>query len=80
MKTSFKKSFKKEAPLHQVKWLRVVLDEGHCIRNLISGQSKACIALEADRRWVVTGDCHVILYTREIFVKVFNVVVRALPF
>ena len=41
--------------LHHVEWLRVVLDEGHCIRNMTSNQSKACIALKAERRWFVTG-------------------------
>lgn len=38
-----------------MEWLRVVLDEGHCIRNMTSNQSKACIALRAERRWFVTG-------------------------
>lgn len=46
---------KKMSSLHQVEWLRVVLDEGHCIRNVTSSQSKACVALKAERRWFVTG-------------------------
>ena len=36
-------------------WLRVVLDEGHVIRNPSAMMSKAVHALKADRRWVVTG-------------------------
>ena len=46
---------KKMSSLHQVQWLRVVLDEGHCIRNVTSNQSKACVAIKAERRWFVTG-------------------------
>ena len=37
------------------KWLRIVLDEGHVIRNPSTLQAKAIHALEAERRWVVTG-------------------------
>ena len=36
-------------------WLRIVLDEGHCICNVTSNQSKACLGLQGERRWVVTG-------------------------
>ena len=50
-----KTDYKKMSALHQVNWLRVVLDEGHCIRNITSNQSKACIALNSERRWFVTG-------------------------
>uniref|UniRef100_A0A060T5S8 DNA repair protein RAD5 n=1 Tax=Blastobotrys adeninivorans TaxID=409370 RepID=A0A060T5S8_BLAAD len=41
--------------LYGVKFFRVVLDEGHSIRNRNSKTSKACYDLRADRRWVLTG-------------------------
>ncbi|MEE6500961.1 hypothetical protein FKM82_004011 [Ascaphus truei] len=44
-----------ESPLHKVRWLRVVLDEGHTIRNPNAQQTKAALSLEAERRWVLTG-------------------------
>nr|XP_033813689.1 helicase-like transcription factor isoform X2 [Geotrypetes seraphini] len=43
------------SPLHKVKWLRVVLDEGHTIRNPNAQQTKAAVDLEAERRWILTG-------------------------
>lgn len=42
-------------PLHSVKWFRVVLDEAHMIREQNTQQSKSICALEAQRRWAVTG-------------------------
>ncbi|NXI61513.1 HLTF factor, partial [Anseranas semipalmata] len=44
-----------DSPLHKVKWLRIVLDEGHTIRNPNAQQTKAVLNLEAHRRWVLTG-------------------------
>ncbi|NXN13565.1 HLTF factor, partial [Indicator maculatus] len=44
-----------ESPLHKVKWLRIVLDEGHTIRNPNAQQTKAALNLEGHRRWVLTG-------------------------
>ncbi|NXE12457.1 HLTF factor, partial [Lophotis ruficrista] len=44
-----------ESPLHKVKWLRIVLDEGHIIRNPNAQQTKAALNLEGHRRWVLTG-------------------------
>ncbi|KAL1703202.1 SNF2 family N-terminal domain-containing protein [Schizophyllum commune] len=41
--------------LFDVKWKRIVLDEGHSIRNPRAKMTQACCALEADRRWVLTG-------------------------
>ena len=37
------------------KWFRVVLDEAHTIRNFNTLQAKAAFALEAERRWCITG-------------------------
>ncbi|XP_048583769.1 helicase-like transcription factor isoform X2 [Nematostella vectensis] len=44
-----------DSPLHKIKWLRIVLDEGHAIRNKNTVWTKAVLKLEAERRWVVTG-------------------------
>ncbi|XP_059587002.1 helicase-like transcription factor isoform X2 [Alligator mississippiensis] len=44
-----------DSPLHKLKWLRVVLDEGHTIRNPNALQTKAALNLEAQRRWILTG-------------------------
>lgn len=41
--------------LYGVKFLRVVLDEAHMIRNRNSKTSKACNDLRSSRRWVLTG-------------------------
>ncbi|KAG5847356.1 hypothetical protein ANANG_G00125170 [Anguilla anguilla] len=46
---------KKCSPLHEVKWLRVVLDEGHVVRNPNAMQSKAVLSLTAERRWILSG-------------------------
>uniref|UniRef100_A0A4W5KNV3 Helicase like transcription factor n=1 Tax=Hucho hucho TaxID=62062 RepID=A0A4W5KNV3_9TELE len=43
------------SPLHTVSWLRVVLDEGHIIRNPNAQQSKAVLKLNTQRRWILTG-------------------------
>ncbi|NXE54631.1 HLTF factor, partial [Casuarius casuarius] len=44
-----------DSPLHKIKWLRIVLDEAHTIRNPNAQQTKAVLSLEAHRRWVLTG-------------------------
>ncbi|KAJ6797573.1 putative SWI/SNF-related matrix-associated actin-dependent regulator of chromatin subfamily A member 3-like 1 [Iris pallida] len=44
-----------DCPVARMKWLRVVLDEAHVIKNAAAQQAKAVAALEAERRWVVTG-------------------------
>ncbi|XP_077204829.1 helicase-like transcription factor isoform X2 [Paroedura picta] len=46
---------KSDSPLHKFKWLRVVLDEGHTIRNPNAQQTKAVLDLDAQRRWILTG-------------------------
>lgn len=47
---------KGSSPLHKVSWLRVVLDEGHIIRNPNALQSKAVLDLTAQRRWILSGE------------------------
>ncbi|XP_051990678.1 helicase-like transcription factor [Xyrauchen texanus] len=46
---------KASSPLHKVNWLRVVLDEGHVIRNPSALQSKAVLELQSARRWILSG-------------------------
>ena len=38
-----------------LKWWRIILDEGHIIRNHKTGISVACCALLGQNRWVLTG-------------------------
>ena len=52
---------KGDSPLHSIRWLRVILDEGHAIRNPNAQQTKAVLYLEAERRWVLTGNYNIIL-------------------
>jgi SNF2 family DNA or RNA helicase len=42
-------------PLLRAKWLRVVLDEGHFIKNHNSQTAKACYELNTRRKWIVSG-------------------------
>ncbi|KAI9289338.1 SNF2 family N-terminal domain-containing protein [Umbelopsis sp. AD052] len=44
-----------QSGLYSVDFWRVILDEAHHIKNRLSKTSKACSALSANRRWVVTG-------------------------
>lgn len=46
---------KNDGCLFRVKWKRIILDEGHVIRNHKSKQSEAICKLEAKYRWVLTG-------------------------
>lgn len=41
--------------LYSVEFYRVVLDEGHTIKNRATKAAKACYNIRADRRWVLTG-------------------------
>ncbi|KAF9470596.1 hypothetical protein BDN70DRAFT_888939 [Pholiota conissans] len=41
--------------LFEVPWKRIILDEGHTIRNPKTKMAKAVVALNASRRWVLTG-------------------------
>ena len=42
-------------PLYKSSWFRLVLDEGHVIRNAQCATSKACLQLKALHKWVLTG-------------------------
>jgi len=40
-----------------IEFFRVVIDEGHNIKNRLSKTAKACYQIKASRRWVLTGEC-----------------------
>jgi SWI/SNF-related matrix-associated actin-dependent regulator of chromatin subfamily A3 len=44
-----------DSPVKDIEWFRVILDEVHVIKNSAARQTEAVIALNAKRRWVVTG-------------------------
>ncbi|KAI0688029.1 SNF2 family N-terminal domain-containing protein [Cytidiella melzeri] len=50
-----KKRKTSDRALFEVNWKRIILDEGHNIRNPKTKMAKACYALSAQRRWVLTG-------------------------
>ncbi|OJT07139.1 Helicase-like transcription factor [Trametes pubescens] len=49
------KKQKVDKALFDVAWKRIILDEGHSIRNPRTKMAKAVYALPAQRRWVLTG-------------------------
>ncbi|KAH8828492.1 SNF2 family N-terminal domain-containing protein [Flagelloscypha sp. PMI_526] len=49
------KKKKMENTLFTTKWKRIILDEGHVIRNPKTKMAKACCGMTAERRWVLTG-------------------------
>ena len=52
---SGKSAKRRESPLAQMNFFRIVLDEAHAIREQAAAQSQAIFKLEAQRRWYVTG-------------------------
>lgn len=46
---------KSECPIFTMNWDRVVLDEGHCIKDSTTLQAKACFDINAKCRWYLTG-------------------------
>ncbi|XP_024518098.1 putative SWI/SNF-related matrix-associated actin-dependent regulator of chromatin subfamily A member 3-like 1 [Selaginella moellendorffii] len=53
--TTYNMLTERNSPLKKVHWLRLVLDEAHIIKNPRAQQTKSAVALNADRRWAVTG-------------------------
>ncbi|KAF9518097.1 hypothetical protein BS47DRAFT_1359131 [Hydnum rufescens UP504] len=49
------KKQKGTSAIYSIAWKRIVLDEGHTIRNAKTKQHEALCNLKAERRWVVTG-------------------------
>ncbi|KAJ3480104.1 hypothetical protein NLI96_g8578 [Meripilus lineatus] len=50
-----KKRKRVERSLFMVKWKRIILDEGHNIRNPKTKMAQSVCGLEAERRWVLSG-------------------------
>ncbi|KIJ19024.1 hypothetical protein PAXINDRAFT_97103, partial [Paxillus involutus ATCC 200175] len=50
-----KKKKRRSKGLFDVKWKRIILDEGHNIRNPKTKMAKAVCKLPAERRWVLSG-------------------------
>ncbi|RDB25140.1 DNA repair protein rad5 [Hypsizygus marmoreus] len=50
-----KKKKKIDRTLFDVQWKRIILDEGHTVRNPKTKMAKAVCGLSAQRRWVLTG-------------------------
>ncbi|KIJ22170.1 hypothetical protein PAXINDRAFT_64144 [Paxillus involutus ATCC 200175] len=46
---------KSQSSIHQIEWLRVILDEAHHCKSRTSKTARAVYALRARRRWAVTG-------------------------
>jgi len=44
-----------DGPLIRARWLRVVLDEGHYIKNHLSRTHKAAAQLDTRRKWIISG-------------------------
>ncbi|KAJ3579053.1 hypothetical protein NPX13_g1515 [Xylaria arbuscula] len=44
-----------EGPLFDVVFFRIILDEGDSIKNFLGSTSKACAALKAKLKWVLSG-------------------------
>ncbi|KAJ3534925.1 hypothetical protein NMY22_g6710 [Coprinellus aureogranulatus] len=49
------KKKKVEGVLMNIPWKRVILDEGHVIRNPKTKMAQAVVALNADKRWILSG-------------------------
>lgn len=45
-------------PLEQVRWWRIVCDEGHSLRDGQTARARAAGTLVADHKWIVTGKSH----------------------
>lgn len=44
-----------ESPVFAIEWLRVILDEGHIVKNIKTRTAKAVLRLKCDRKWIITG-------------------------
>ena len=42
-------------PLEQVRWWRIVCDEGHSLRDSQTQRSKAVLSIPGDHKWLVSG-------------------------
>jgi SNF2 family DNA or RNA helicase len=42
-------------PLEQIRWWRIICDEGHCLRQANTNRNKSVTNLVADHKWLVSG-------------------------
>jgi SNF2 family DNA or RNA helicase len=42
-------------PLEQIRWWRIICDEGHSLRDAQTSRSKAVLSLVGDHKWLVSG-------------------------
>jgi hypothetical protein len=42
-------------PLEQIRWWRIICDEGHSLRQSNTQRSKSVLSLVADHKWIVSG-------------------------
>lgn len=54
-KNSLDESFGGNWLVFQNRWRRVILDEAHIIRNRLTDVAKSCYAIQAERKWILTG-------------------------
>ena len=47
--------FASNGSIYKVNWFRIVLDEGHTIRNRTTTTAKSCFKLQGLHKWVLTG-------------------------
>uniref|UniRef100_A0A3B4Z533 Helicase-like transcription factor n=1 Tax=Stegastes partitus TaxID=144197 RepID=A0A3B4Z533_9TELE len=69
--------FGNKSPLHGISWLRVVLDEGHIIRNPNAQMSKAVLGLKAQRRWILPTTTPIEMYLRERLIEKLRLVLAS---
>ncbi|XP_049838488.1 transcription termination factor 2 [Schistocerca gregaria] len=67
----------KKAALHKIRWNRIILDEGHVIRNHKNKTSVAVNELRGRHRWVLTGTP---LHNKELDVYALLKFLRCSPF
>ncbi|KAF9449564.1 hypothetical protein P691DRAFT_812231 [Macrolepiota fuliginosa MF-IS2] len=56
--TGFKRKgviIKEKSPLHQMKWVRIILDEAHNIKERATNTAKAAFELQSDYKWCLSG-------------------------
>jgi SWI/SNF-related matrix-associated actin-dependent regulator of chromatin subfamily A3 len=42
-------------PLEQIRWWRIICDEGHSLREGQTNRARSCLCLVSDHKWLVSG-------------------------
>lgn len=45
----------KGSPVGSIRWYRIIMDEGHTVKNAAVRQSKVMFGVQSERRWLCTG-------------------------